>query len=356
MSLATALKCWIVLVAFLCIQGYVGAEMKYSRHELPPLYSFDNYDLCMDNDNAHHHSSSSTYCMIYAEIQPDNSSDLWHKIANHKENIFHYHHDRLYFGVCLEKCRGFLESWEDSNNNYTLDTELNKEITQFIEDVHKRPLDLEMRSKYGAAIQSCLNAEFEGKYGLHLNTFVEYCERPAENNSSEYDPAEIILYKFLKIVLLLVIMSSIDDYVLRASQTEENQTNEFYKNNLDQPLSRLLTSFSICRNYYRLIQPYRGEIGNDFSYLDGFRSVCTLMVLHGHTFYLQFQHIRNPEYFESFGETTRGLMILNSSTIIEIFMVMSGLLLYVKFTEGGYITPRTSWKKYSFPLWPWWFG
>ncbi|XP_073846939.1 nose resistant to fluoxetine protein 6-like isoform X2 [Musca autumnalis] len=347
MFLRISVKFLLALSVFLSVQGYaLSGQVEYSRHDLPPLYTFDNYDRCLDLGVDT--KLASTYCMVYAEVQQDNSSELWHKIATHKENKFHYRHDRLYFGVCLEKCRRYLEESADEGNiSYSHDTTLNKEIIQFIEDVHKRPLDLEMRSKYGLAIQNCLNDEFQEKYdGLQLNTFVEYCERKVyRNNSTAKDPAEIILYKFLKIVLLLALMSSIYDYVLRSSQTEENQTNEFYKNNLDQPLSRLLTSFSICRNYYRLIQPYRGEIGIDFSYLDGFRSVCTLMVLHGHTFYLHFQHTGNPEYFERFGNSTHGLMTLNSSTIIEIFMVMSGLLLYVKFTAGGYVTPQTSWRK-----------
>uniref|UniRef100_T1PG61 Acyltransferase n=1 Tax=Musca domestica TaxID=7370 RepID=T1PG61_MUSDO len=340
---ALTVKSIVALLIFISVQGYVGGHVQYSRHELPPLYTFDNYDVCLNNGNS---KFDSTYCMVYAEVQADNSSELWHKIATHKEHKFHYHHDRLYFGVCLEKCRGYLESLEDGNNTYNNAGEgLNEEITQFIEYIHKRPLDIEMRHRYGMAIQNCLNDEFERKYDLQLKTFVEYCEGPAKDTVAEKDPAEIILYKFLKMVLLLVVLSTIYDFVLRSDQTEENQTNDFYKSNLEQPMSRLLTSFSICRNYYRLIQPYRGEIGNDFSYLDGFRSVCTFMVLHGHTFYLQFQHIRNPEYFESFGKTWHGLLVLNSTTVIEIFMVMSGLLLYVKFAEGGYVTPQTSWKK-----------
>ncbi|XP_073847194.1 uncharacterized protein isoform X2 [Musca autumnalis] len=285
--------------------------------------------------------------MVYAEIQPNNSSKLWQEIAEHDQHKFHYRRDRLFFGVCLEHCLNMVgfsnETHRSGENNFTI----NNEITSFFQHVHRRHLDIQIRTKYSTVMQQCLNVQFQQKYSLQLKTFIEYCESPAQETLTEaIDLAELIFMKFLEAIILMVFMSTIYDYFLKTRQAEENQrTNEFYKNNLEHPLSRAMTSFSLPRNYYRLTQPYRGVIGNDFSYLDGLRVMTTLLVLQAHTFFLEFQPMKNPEFFEKYGQTTGGLMVLNSSTVIEIFMVMSGLLLNVKFSQGRCVTPHTSWMK-----------
>uniref|UniRef100_A0A1I8NJC7 Acyltransferase 3 domain-containing protein n=1 Tax=Musca domestica TaxID=7370 RepID=A0A1I8NJC7_MUSDO len=275
---------WILLVCFIPVL-ILACDSEYSRSDLPPLYNFDDYDECFQNATPR---KPATYCMIYAEIQ----------------------------------------------------------ITQFFERVHKYPLDLEIRSNYSHVIQQCLNTEFERKYNLNLRTFIEYCERrPEDKSHKENDLAERALYKSFKVILLLVALSTFFDYFLKMQQSVESQTNEFYQTNLEKPVWRLLTSFSLTRNYYRLIQPYRGEIGQQFAYLDGMRSACTLFVLRGHSIFLEFEHVQNPKYFEDFGKNTAGLMALNGPVVIEIFLVMSGLLLHLKFSQARFVTPHSSWKR-----------
>ncbi|XP_075165821.1 uncharacterized protein LOC142238146 isoform X2 [Haematobia irritans] len=312
------------------------------KQELPSLYTFDDYDMCLFNATS---VVASTYCMVYAQILPDNSSELWRRIAAHKMHKFHYHYDKLFFGVCLEKCMPFLEANDYNENSSNSTGILDKEILEYFEMVHKRPLDIEMRLKYSSQIEKCINEEFQKKYDLQLETFIEYCERSPEGKASQKDMAEILFYKMFKCIIGLIILSSVYDYYLKIHQTEENQSNDFFKNDHKDTVSRLLTSFSLPRNYSRLIQPHRGKISNEFSYLDGFRSVCTLMVLQGHTIYVEFLHVQNPEFFENFAESSIGLWLLNSSIVIEIYMVMSGLLFYVKFKEVNYVTPETSWRK-----------
>lgn len=46
--------------------------------------------------------------------------------------------------------------------------------------VHKRPLDLHMRSEYHELVHNCLNSEFQDKYDLKLKTYIEYCQRAEE--------------------------------------------------------------------------------------------------------------------------------------------------------------------------------
>ncbi|XP_061395926.1 nose resistant to fluoxetine protein 6-like [Musca vetustissima] len=283
----------LVLILFAFTNHHVLGEVKYFRHELPPLYSFDNYEACFENRTTE--LVGSTYCMIYAEIQADHSND----------------------------------------------------ISDFFESVHKRPLDRDMRSNYSQMIWQCLNREFHRKYQLELKTFVEYCERRPENavTRAENDILKSRLYMFFKVLLLLVVSSTFTDYYLKSRQPKEKQTNAFFENNLEEPACRLLTSFSISRNYYRLTQPYRGEVGQKFAFLDGLRAVSTILVLGTHSYFLAYEPIENPQFFENFGKSTIGLMPLNCTVIIEIFMTMSGLLLYLKCSQGSFVTPQTSWSK-----------
>lgn len=46
--------------------------------------------------------------MVYAEVIPNNSSVLWQDIiARFSEFPFRYRRDRLFFGVCVERCKNF---------------------------------------------------------------------------------------------------------------------------------------------------------------------------------------------------------------------------------------------------------
>ncbi|KAM7344408.1 uncharacterized protein ACRADG_011146 [Cochliomyia hominivorax] len=313
-------------------------------YDFPPLYKFDDYDACLAQNQ---YDNEPTYAVVYAEIKPNNSSELWHQMMQHFQEYPHrYRYDRLFFGVCIQRCKNY----RNLRENYKLEEEdlIKNEITNYFAKVHKRPLDVECRRKYHELIHNCLDHEFEEKYYLNLKTFIEYCEasKQVEKKVIDRDPLESLLYKIIGIIIILNILSSLYDFCLKLQQPEENQSNDFYKINPHQTVSRLLTSFSVCRNYYRLIQPYFGDVGNDFKFLDGFRSVCMMLALFGHTFFMEYQHIANPQYFEKSPKDENKLWYLNTTVIIETYFVMSGLLLFVKFQQGRFVTPQTSWKKF----------
>ncbi|TMW41418.1 hypothetical protein DOY81_013502, partial [Sarcophaga bullata] len=144
---------------------------------------------------------------------------------------------------------------------------------------------------------------------------------------------------------MLNILSSLYDLFLKLQQPEDKQTNDFYKINPANKVSQLLTSFSVCRNYYRLIQPSNSDVGKDFQFLDAFRSIAMMFCLFGHTFLVQFQHIANPDYFEITMEDKPQLWLLNTTAVIEIFFVMAGIFLFLKLTQANLIGPQTSWRK-----------
>ncbi|XP_073821720.1 nose resistant to fluoxetine protein 6-like [Musca autumnalis] len=334
---------YLVVLILFAKQGHTGGEVKFIglHHELPPLYTFDDYDRCfLAAGSEDKLTSATTYCVVFAEIQEDNSNALWQQIAKHNEFMYNYRSDRLFFGLCLNRCMKFANE-TFSEQNFTI----NNEITQFFEIVHQQPLDIEMRTNYSHMIQQCLNEEFQMKYNLQLNTFVEYCERRQgdDNMPVANEVADRFVYLFFGVIVLLCILSTFCDYFIKSNHSI--QGTEFFKTNLDKPAWRLLTSFSLTRNYYRLTQPYRGEVGQRWAYLDGLRSVCTLMILCCHSHYLSLGLVKNTEFFENFGKSTLGLMALNMSIIIEIYMVMSGLLLHVKIAQRHTVTPQSNFGK-----------
>lgn len=104
----------------------------------------------------------------------------------------------------------------------------------------------------------------------------------------------------------------------------------------------LLTAFSLKRNYYRLIEPYTGQLGLDLSYLDGIRSICVFGVITGHSYFMQYLHVKNPEFFEQYASNTKLLWLKNGTVLLENFHVLSGMLLYIKFKELFEISTNSS--------------
>ena len=142
--------------------------------------------------------------------------------------------------------------------------------------------------------------------------------------------------------MILNILSTLYDYCLKRQQPIQQQNENFYKINPQQPASSLLTAFSIPRNYYRLTEPCSTMLGKDLNYLDGVRSIATLMVVIGHVYFVQYQHVKNPQDFERFAKSSTHLWLTNGTLILEIFHVISGMLLYIKFKEFANITPTSS--------------
>lgn len=73
--------------------------------QMPPLYQLEDYDLCLDKP-PNHLLSHSTYCVVYAEVVPNESSSVWQQIeALSRDEKHRFRHDHLFVGVCLERCK-----------------------------------------------------------------------------------------------------------------------------------------------------------------------------------------------------------------------------------------------------------
>lgn len=52
--------------------------------------------------------------------------------------------------------------------------------------------------------------------------------------------------------------------------------------------------------------------------------------------------IQNPEFIENYYYKTQTILFQNGSAIIQIFFVLAGFLLKLKFDEKNIITPKTN--------------
>ncbi|XP_058986799.1 nose resistant to fluoxetine protein 6-like [Musca domestica] len=306
---------WIIFMGVTYSIAAVPSE-EFNYEQLPPLYATADYRDCLQQP-------SSSYCWVYAEIQADNSSPLWHYLWNHSNsNAYHYRHDQVYRGICTSQCNnGGVEVTMAGdkllgsdivpdakyrsvctspciNGNYedpvAGDRLLDSKIVQMAQRLHEISRNQKTVVDNGDNIQQCVNSEFRQRYNLSVKTFTTYCENPKE-------PLE---------------------------KAHHN-----------------LCSFSLYRNYRRLVIPNHSPMGRDLQFVDCFRTILSLVIVGEHTTYTQFMPTKNPELFEQMYSNPFTLIIVHIIVCIELFFMLSGLMLCLKFKKGEFITPQSSIKE-----------
>ncbi|XP_049317329.1 nose resistant to fluoxetine protein 6 isoform X2 [Bactrocera dorsalis] len=311
--------------------------------QMPPLYQFDDYDRCLESATVTSNIRT-TYCVVYAEIVENETSSLWNQIASFSADRRHYFsHDRLFFGICLERCKRLLHAavtfpqHELVRNGAIRDTEL----VNYYFNVHKRETD--NRIRYDKMVNSCLNYDFHHNFGLKLRTSIEYCE--VANMYLEHDNLDVTVYTIFVIIALISIFSTMYDYRLKKSEILSKQNNEFYKIPLQCSEHQLWVSYSICRNFYHICDTSksRSQTAEDLRFFDGLRVIGVFLVLFVHSLILFMAvQVDNPQFYETFFYRPETAILENGAAIIQIFFVMSGFLLYVNFNERKFVTNNTS--------------
>ncbi|KMY91834.1 nose resistant to fluoxetine protein 6 [Drosophila simulans] len=299
------------------------------RH-MPALYKLDDYDLCLDNQ-------AGTYCLVYVEILPNASSALWHQIDQVSQDSKHrFRHDRVFRGVCLENCKPSINNLSEFEKEEILD----KELISYYDKVHRRDETNSDRDLfYKEVVKGCLNHKFSEKFSLRTRSLIEYCVS-ASDKDLKLDLLDLTFYGILVVILFITLCSSFLDYRLRKMSSQKSEG--FYREPLKDRRQRLLTSFSVVRNYHRLVEPYNSDFSRDVSFFDGFRVIGVFVVILGHTLMVFMTvPIENPEFYEQFLFRFETSIFQNGSLVIQIFFVMSGFLLYVNFTKRQQVQPKT---------------
>lgn len=88
--------------------------------------------------------------------------------------------------------------------------------------------------------------------------------------------------------------------------------------------------------------PNKSDIGNDLAFLDGFRAILCLIIISEHMFLLEFMHLKNTDFIETVIGQLWFRMVMHAIVLLELFFVLSGLLLYIKFEKSQYISSKSS--------------
>ncbi|KRJ98190.1 nose resistant to fluoxetine protein 6 [Drosophila yakuba] len=325
----------VLLAIFSLGQGHnLSSSFNLTRYrQMPPLYDLDDYDLCLDNH-------SGTYCLVYVEILPNASSALWHQIDEvSKDSKHRFRHDHVFRGVCLESCKQSINNISEFRE-YEKDEILDKELISYYDKVHHRQeTNSERALLHKKVVNSCLNYKFGEKFSLRVQNLIEYCVSSSDKDF-KLDWVDFTFYGILVVIILTTLCSSFLDY--RMSRMSSQKSENFYRKPPKSRGKRLLTSFSMVRNYHRLVEPYNSDFSRDVSFFDGFRVIGVFIVILGHTLMVYMTvPIENPEFFEQFLFRFETSIFQNGSLVIQIFFVISGFLLYVKFTKRQLIEPKT---------------
>ncbi|XP_055921072.1 nose resistant to fluoxetine protein 6-like [Eupeodes corollae] len=294
--------------------------------QMPPLYILDDYDKCLESENR------SSYCLVIGQIVPNDTSHLWEQISNFSAvTKRHFRHDYLYFGVCLNPCKTLLHPFSPFRKDMLYSGKIkDTELIEYFNDINKRESD--NRIIYDKTINTCLNYKFGKEYGLQVRSFVQYC---VENSEPEnFDSVELTFLGLVGLLFLLVLLSSNYDRTLKHRQPLNMQGYDFYKRRLQTKNETILTSFSLFRNYFRLIVPSRGEMARDFRFLETYRFFAIILVVFAHVLLLlKAVPTLNSEFAEKTFYKLGSNIFINGSVIIQIFLVMSSFLLCVNFQK-----------------------
>ena len=88
----------------------------------------------------------------------------------------------------------------------------------------------------------------------------------------------------------------------------------------------------------------KSDIGMDLSFLDGFRSILCILILAEHMGFTFVCPIANPDFVETLLNTIWGKLFQTSVVWLELFFLLSGLMLYVKFDKNQYITTKSTFR------------
>ncbi|XP_075167758.1 uncharacterized protein LOC142239899 [Haematobia irritans] len=294
---------------------------------IPPLYVTDDYRECIEDAGA-------AYCMVYAEIQPNNSSEVWQQIQRSQNPTqFRYRHDILYRGICTKNIGKQVSPMKECPQS------LNVEMGQMYRKFSQSQKSIGL---YEHQLHRHINADFQRTYNLSVKTFVNYCDNPMEplvKDSSYYYAIWALI-----IVTVLNILSTIIDAYLKPHHSKEANNFEYYDSPHENTVQKYLTSFSLYRNYRRLILPNNSAMGKDLRFLDGLRSILSFIIVFEHITLIQFLPLENTDAFEASKMSSISMAMVHLLSCIELFFVMSGLLLYLKWDKCGSISEHSSFK------------
>ncbi|XP_062529864.1 nose resistant to fluoxetine protein 6 isoform X2 [Bombyx mori] len=246
--------------------------------KMPPVYHLDPYEECFFDPGG-------VYCDINFALVSDEPSALLNMIQQYSsENVIHYNHSNLDYGICITK----------KYKNRT-------------EPMIDRKMTLER----------WLNHTFWKNY--KLKTRVKdplYCGASADE--IPIDGPDIFVAVMSSIIITLNLLGSLLDFF--------GANCKFAKG--------LVSCFSLRQNWNRLVAtPDQTNLPTlkNLKPINGIKVICMVFVISIHSFLPVTNYMSNTQYFESFFNNYFYYIIFNGTIIMQTFFIISGCLFVIKY-------------------------
>lgn len=292
-------------------------------YRMPRIYAYDDYDECFDSLE----SNDPVYCVARSVIKPDNHSELWRFIQDFSSDTYrHFRHDHLDRGLCVERCRRLVSQIDNGTIQQLYTEKFDIDFPYIISPKTFEAVNVyQDRVLYGRLINICENYILRKVYNLTAYTEIEYCTRPSQE--IDVDFLDLTFLVVSMVLICLVITSTWFD-----SRMNRSKKDDHYFVEVPCKKTMLLTSFSLKRNWYRLIGRSKDQLNEDLRFFQTFRFLTFLLVIMGHcadmfaVTPISNTFDREREYYKP-----EALAMINGSQIVQTFFQMSGFLLSIHF-------------------------
>ncbi|XP_055524713.1 nose resistant to fluoxetine protein 6-like [Wyeomyia smithii] len=300
------------LVSLLALIGSVESgdrfidQVEYGK--FPKLYDYDDFEACRRNFREQY-----IYCVVKANIRPDNESLVWRSISHFSEDERHYQHRMQERGLCVQQC----------------DLSIGKGQAVTSEG-----------HTHADQLRTCINSQLLAEYGLQVESDVEifHCYNKF-NENLPFDWLEIMFMALALLLLVAVCFSTWYDLLIEsASGFPDNYFSRSHNTSND----RLLTAFSIPRNIRRLKEPIDSLTKKDMAFVEAFRfgQMHRVILLHIILVMVKVPKV-NPEGIEKkLYHPLTVHYVAEFQHYVQSFFSISGMLLAVNFLEHIEANPK----------------
>ncbi|XP_052566116.1 nose resistant to fluoxetine protein 6-like [Culex pipiens pallens] len=325
----------IVLLLFVLKHSLVSSEngefIELSEYyRMPKLNEYDDYDQCMNDLPG---GRVATFCMVRVVIKPDSGSTTWQLIEDFSsDRKRHFNHALLDRGICIEHCKQLVRGLSNETRQ-TLKVEKFDFDFPYIFDVSVFKDTPKDRERYQDLVDTCINYRLNQTYQLTAYTEIEVCDKSTD--AIEIDSLDLLFLAVLAILIMLMLFSSMYDASINAKHSLAH-----YENDLSSKKQAFFTSFSVLRNWLRLLSRSQSPIHKLLRPLQAARFITMYHVIMGHAVLIATSGPnQNPFMSEKLYHNISAMILTGGTQVVQIFITMSGflvayhVLLHIRLTQ-----------------------
>nr|XP_023020195.1 uncharacterized protein LOC111508811 isoform X1 [Leptinotarsa decemlineata] len=259
---------------------------------MPPLFHQDNYDQCMLLDD------DALYCSFTYKVRSKTNGEngMWKIIQEVSSDKYNYRHDHLRHWICVPS------TCPEINFHGKNHSEVQKDV------------------------EHCYNTKYS-RYGLRGSIENFKCD----NRSSKYpmDWLDIVVAMIFTLNVVVVVFGTFYEGTARFKSEEE------YQKLTSKGWRRIVSAFSIPRNWHRLITVNITPDNEKLRSMQGIRFYTSLIVILAHTVLsATMGPIANTKYVEMIPGTAVSVLLSNGCLIMSLFFFTSAFfVMYGLFSQ-----------------------